>query len=190
MSDNTTIARPYAKAIFQVACEQKQLAAWSIILQNLAYIILDSAVEEFILNPASSEALQSQLILTVIYSQQLKNMQSTPMNAMKAFVENLVQLLAQNKRLLLLPEISGQFELLRAEQEKTLTVQVASFAKLSHAQQQQLTDRLSQRLQRQVTLDLSIDTTLLGGAVIRAGDLVIDGSVRGKLNKLATALVA
>ena len=105
-------------------------------------------------------------------------------------VNHLVGLLADNKRLQALPDIYLQYEALRAEQEKTLTAKVSSFAVLTSAQQQHLISSLSQRLQRQVTLDVSIDTSLLGGAVIRAGDLVIDGSVRGKLNKLSSNLAA
>jgi len=182
MSDNTTIARPYAKAIFQVALDLHQLSEWSGILQTLAQSVLEPAAESFILNPAVTTVQQSQLIMSVF----------DPVNYGKIMplIESVVNLLALNRRLLVLPDIYAQFEVLRAEQEKTLTVQVSSFASLTHEQQQQLMTRLSQRLQRQVTLDVSIDASLLGGAIIRAGDLVIDGSVRGKLNKLANTLAA
>ena len=105
-------------------------------------------------------------------------------------LNNLIALLATNKRLMLLPEINALYEVHRAEQEKTLAVDVISFSEVSPAQQKQLIESLSQRLQRKVSLKISIDPSLLGGAVIRAGDLVIDGSVRGKLNKLSTDLAA
>ena len=91
---------------------------------------------------------------------------------------------------MLLPDICIEFEKLRAEQEKTVTVTVKSFAPLTPEQELQLVKSLSQRLQRHVMLDTSIDASLLGGAVIRAGDLVIDGSLRGKLIKLGTDLAA
>ena len=103
---------------------------------------------------------------------------------------NLITLLATNKRLMLLPEIKALYEVYRAEQEKTLVVDVVSYSHFSAAQQQELIAALSKRLQRQVSLNVRIDPALLGGAVIQAGDLVIDGSVRGKLNKLTTDLAA
>ncbi len=180
MSDNVTIARPYAKAIFNHALAKKQLAAWSIILHDLALTVLDPQASRFICNPESTVELQIQLLLSVV-------VKSKPAIEMKD-IENLVHLLAANKRLLLLSDISTQFEVLRAEQEKTLTVQVSSFAAFTEEQQQHLVQSLSQRLQRHVMLDINIDKSLLGGAVIRAGDLVIDGSVVGKLAKLGATL--
>ena len=181
MSD-TTIARPYAKAIFEHAHAAKQLGAWSIILFDLAQAALNPHASCFIDNPATTAEQQSQLLLSV-FAQSGKTKEI-------ATIENFIGMLAQNKRIQLLPDISAQFEVLRAEQEKTLTVNVSSFSELSDEQQQNLIKSLSQRLQRQITLNVSIDKSLLGGAVIRAGDLVIDGSVRGKLNKLGTNLAA
>ncbi len=181
MSDHTTIARPYAKAIFNHALAAKLLAAWSATLHNLAEAVLHPDAEYFISNPATTAELQTQLLLTVC---------ATNPASEKKMIENLVELLAENKRLLVLPDIYAQFEALRAEQEKTLTANVSSFSELTNAEQKKLIESLSQRLQRQVTLEITIDKSLLGGAVIRAGDLVIDGSVRGKLNKLGTSLAA
>lgn len=91
---------------------------------------------------------------------------------------------------MLLPEIKALYEVYRAEQEKILEVDVVSYSELTPAQQQRLSESLSQRLSRKVSLKISIDPSLLGGALIRAGDLVIDGSVRGKLNMLGTSLAA
>jgi F-type H+-transporting ATPase subunit delta len=182
MSDMTTIARPYAKAIFEYALATKQLAAWSSILQGLAYAVTDSLAKSVIDNPSTTTEQKNQLLLSALG----KTVPSTEHKA----IENLVHLLAANKRLLILADVSVQYEALRAEQEKTLMVQVCSFSSLSTVQQQNLIQSLSQRLQRQISLDITIDTSLLGGAVIRAGDLVIDGSVRGKLNKLSTNIAA
>ena len=182
MSDATTIARPYAKAIFKYALAAKLLPAWATILQDLAQTVLDPDTKQFICNPATTAMLQGQLLLSVL-------VKINRVSDVKP-VENLIGLLAENGRLLVLPEIYVQYEALRAEQEKTLTANVSSFAALNSEQQQQLINSLSQRLQRNVTLDVSIDKSLLGGAVIRAGDLVIDGSVRGKLNKLKSNLAA
>ncbi len=182
MSDMTTIARPYAKAIFEHALAGKQLAAWSVLLHDLSQAVLQPDARRFIDNPATSASQQSKLLFSVLAQQGTRG-ELKPM-------ENLIELLAQNKRLPLLPDISAQFDALRSEQEKTLTVAVHSFSTLTQAQQQQLIDSLSQRLQRRISLDVIIDKSLLGGAIIRAGDLIIDGSVRGKLNKLGTDLAA
>ena len=182
MADNVTIARPYAKAVFNHAVANSELGAWSVVLQELAQSVLNPMAEQFICNPASALELQSQLLLFVLA--QSKHGSTLPS------IENFIHLLAANKRLLLLPDICVEFEKLRAEQEKTVTVNVSSFAPLTQEQESQLVKSLSQRLQRHVMLDTSIDASLLGGAVIRAGDLVIDGSVRGKLTKLGTDLAA
>lgn len=182
MSDNVTIARPYAKAIFNHALASKQLLAWSTVLHDLSLAVIDPLASEFICNPGSAVELQCQLLLSVL--------EKTKHDVDLASVDNLLHMLTTNKRLLLLPNIYAQFEALRAEQEKTLTVNVISFAPLTDEEQQRLIQSLSQRLQRHVVLDLNIDESLLGGAIIRAGDLVIDGSVREKLTKLSTALAA
>ncbi len=187
MSDNVTIARPYAKAIFNHALASKQLAGWSVVLQELAQTVLDPLAARFICNPDNATDLQSELLLTVVNQSSL----AKSYEAINAdHINNLVHMLVANKRLMLLPDICAQFEVLRAEQEKTLTVQVNSFAEFTDAQEQQLIQSLSQRLQRQVKLDVTIDKTLLGGAVLHAGDLVIDGSIAGKLTKLGATLAA
>ena len=180
MSDSTTIARPYAKAIFEHALAEKKLAAWSIHLLTLAQAVLIPEAAQFIANPLSTAKQHIELLQAVM---QIDKKESNLIN-------NLLTLLATNRRLMLLPEISALFEAHRAEYEKTLDVDVISYSDLSKTQQQQLVESLSQRLQRKVALKISIDPSLIGGAIIRAGDLVIDGSVRGKLNKLSTGLAA
>lgn len=181
MPDTTTIARPYAKAIFEHALAANQLGQWSSILNQLAITVLNDQVASFISNPASNEAQQTELMMTPFDNSSENNFQE---------VTNLIELLAQNKRLNLLPDIKILFEVFRADQEKTIDVKVLSYSKLSNSQQEQLKKILSERLKRQVTLDIKLDNSLLGGAIIQAGDLVIDGSVRGKLEKLGTGLVA
>ena len=182
MSDITTIARPYAKAIFELALAANQLVEWSHILIGLALAVSLPETVQFINNPAATSDEQIDLLLLVV--PRLKQAVDSK------FIENLVSLLAENGRLLLIPGIAVQYELLRAEQEKTMTVNVHSFTPMSDVQQQRLIETLTQRLQRQVALEISIDESLLGGALIQAGDLVIDGSVRGQLLKLASSLAA
>lgn len=181
MSDSITIARPYAKAIFKHALMSKKLHEWSTYLQGLALLAMDSNAVDFLNNPAST-AMQHSELLNVMTS-------NVPKDDLM-FLSNFVEILAHNKRLLLLPDIVTLYEFMRAEHEKTLAVNVTSYSSLSSAQQKSLVASLSQRLQREVTLNITIDKALLGGAVISAGDLVIDGSVRGKLYKLDTSLAA
>ncbi len=180
MSDNVTMARPYAKAIFEHALAARELKRWSEILYELAFVVLDENALQFISNPATTMDQKAALLLAPFAKSTHK----------KTEIENLVRLLAQNKRFMLLPNIHTLFEALRADEEKQLVVDVFSFADLSTEQQQQLINSLSRRLQRQVTLNVSVDKSLLGGAIIQAGDLVIDGSVRGRLSKLSTDMAA
>lgn len=181
MSDSITIARPYAKAVFEHALSSKHMELWSANLQALSALVQDAQVSAFIHNPATNDHQHSDLILALLDGKK---------NADAAHLNTFVQTLAQNKRLMVLPQIQALFEVLRSEQEKTLAVDVISYSALSDSQEKHLITSLSKRLQRQVTLNVRIDSALLGGAVIHAGDLVIDGSVRGKLNKLATGLAA
>ena len=188
MSDATTIARPYAKALFNLAFDAQnetksnQLAAWSNTLDMLAQAVSDVNAQLFLQNPMASVEQQAQVVLCVCSK-------NKPM-VDETLVDNFVHLLAVNKRLLVLPNIWAEYELLRAEQEKTLSATVVSFAALSSAQEQKLIESLSKRLNRNVTLNITIDSSILGGAIIGAGDLVIDGSVRGSLNKLKSTLAA
>jgi F-type H+-transporting ATPase subunit delta len=180
MSDSTTIARPYAKAIFEYALGENILAEWSAHLRNLVLAVLTPEAEKFVTNPATTVDQHIKLLQAVVGT---KSNEDKPIN-------NVIALLATNKRLMLVPEIYALYEVHRAEQEKTLDVNVFSYSELSSAQQQRLIESLSQRLKRKVSLKIGIDPSLLGGAIIRAGDLVIDGSVRGKLNKLRIDLAA
>lgn len=177
MSALTTIARPYAKAIFEQALAEKNLAEWSRCLFVLAEAVLTPEATRFINNPASTPSVQVELLQAVV-------------NTKNKSLDNLIRLLAKNKRMMILPEITLLYEAYKAEQEKTLSIDVSSFSALSKEQEQKISESLSQRLERKVSLRVNIDPSLLGGAVFRAGDLVIDGSIVGKLNKLYAELTA
>jgi F-type H+-transporting ATPase subunit delta len=178
MSDNNTIARPYAKAIFEHALAKNELSQWSEYLFLLAQIVLNGHASEFIRSPASSIDQQVEL---------LKSLSEALMKKDQS-LNNVISLLANNRRLLLLPEIKALYEAHKAEQEKTLDVLVVSFSPLASNQQEQMLKSLNKRMQRKVSLTIHIDPSLLGGAVIYAGNFVIDGSIRGKLNKLRADL--
>lgn len=181
MSDSVTIARPYAKAVFNNALAERKLTEWSGYLRTLTTVVEDTSATQFITNPATTSSQRSELLIEMVTLLSGKADEQ---------VRNFVDLLASNKRLLTLPDIMTLYEAMRAEHEKTIIVNVSSFGELSSAQQQQLIETLGKRLQRQVKLNITIDKELIGGAVIHADDLVIDGSVRGKIDKLRTELVS
>jgi F-type H+-transporting ATPase subunit delta len=103
-------------------------------------------------------------------------------------MQNFVGVLAENRRLLLLPEIAAHYEELRSDVENTVDVEVISAVELNSAQSDKLKEALSKRLKRTVRMQNTVDPALLGGAVVRAGDMVIDGSLKGRLQRLATEL--
>jgi F-type H+-transporting ATPase subunit delta len=178
VAERATIARPYAKAAFDYARGAKALAPWSKGLQAAAAIVADARLAEASKNPKLTEA-QVIGVITGVAGDDLA-----------AGMRNFISVLAENHRLLLLPEIAQQYEALRAVVENSLDVDVVSAVTLDAAQAGKLSAALSQRFKRQVRMQTSVDASLLGGAVIRAGDLVIDGSLKGRLERLGTELEA
>jgi F-type H+-transporting ATPase subunit delta len=176
MAELTTLARPYAKAAFEHARAQQQLAAWSAMLALGAAVSQDDIVQSMLKAPRLTSTEKAAAFNEVCGDE------------LNAQVRNFIQVLAENERLLLLPEIASLFELYKSEQEKSVDVEVTSAFALSADQQDKLAKVLSARLSREVRLHAAEDPALIGGVVIRAGDLVIDGSVRGKIAKLAEAL--
>ena len=173
MAEKATIARPYAKAAFQYARERDAFAQWSETLATAAAVVADERVEKLLTNPRVTPADLVELIASIAG-------QSLDANG-----RNFLTALAQNRRLGLLPEIAAMYELLRADIEKTADVEVVSATELSEAQRSRLTAALKKRLQREVRLHVSVDASLIGGAIVRSGDLVIDGSLKARLDRLA-----
>ena len=176
MAERATIARPYAKAAFEYARQANALAEWSQGLNAAAEIVADPRVAELTRNPQWSAADLVSLITDVAGAK------------LDAGMQNFVRVLAENHRLLLLPEIAAHYEVLRAAVENTVDVEVVSAVPLNAAQADKLSQALGTRLKRKVRMNTTVDSTLLGGAVLRAGDLVIDGSLKGRLQRLATEL--
>lgn len=173
---NNILARPYARAVFQLAQERKALADWSQTLELLALIAGDDRVARVLRAPR------------VPAEKRVELMRAIAGDKLEEHGDNLVRLLAANGRLPLLPRIHEQFEVLRAEAEGRIAARVSSARKLTKEQQERIARALGKRLDREVTLDCDVDESLLGGAVIRAGDLVIDGSLRGRLRRLGSRL--
>ncbi len=176
MAERATIARPYAKAAFEYARDANALARWSQGLNVAAEIVEDPRIAALIHDPQFTPGDLASLISDVAGDK------------LDAGMRNLVRVLAENRRLQLLPEIAGHYEAERARVENTVDVEVISAVPLSAAQADNLSQALNTRLKRRVRMQNSVDATLLGGAVIRAGDLVIDGSLKGRLERLGTEL--
>jgi F-type H+-transporting ATPase subunit delta len=181
MAERITIARPYAKAVFQLASATQGLPQWSAALQAAAAVVADPQAGALLGNPGVSPAQLAELVAGIAG-------QLLGTRGLDARARNLIGTLAANRRLGFLPEIAERYEQLRAEAERTVEVTVTSAIALGSAQQQRYAAALRQRLGREVQLHCELDPGLLGGAIVRAGDLVIDGSVRAALGQLATAV--
>ncbi len=178
MAEKSTIARPYAQAAFELAQDKNDLRAWSEMLALGAMIVSDEQLTRLIDNPEVSKDALLEVILKVAGDR------------LDTVGRNFIRVLADNGRLNVLPEIALLYEQHRAEAERYVDAEVISAFPLSDAQQQTLVDSLKKKLGREIRLTTSIDESLIGGAVVRAGDLVIDGSITGHLNKLAQTLIA
>jgi len=176
MIEPTTLARPYARAAFEHARAAGHLAAWQTALSELAAITADPKVAAAMRDP-NQTAAQRAMTLSGLAGE-----------AVPSAVANLLAIMADNGRLALLPEVAMLFDQLKQAVESTVAVHVTSAYPLSDAETQQLADTMQEKLARSITLTSETDPSLLGGALIRADDLVIDGSVRGRLNKLAGTL--
>lgn len=171
-----TIARPYARAAFSVALEQDALTDWSGMLALLAGAAKDEGVAAHLDDPKLS-GHESAAFLVSMFADELSDS-----------VKNFLDVLSSNGRLMLIPTISEQYESLKAQHEKTMRVTVSSAFEVSASEQALIEGALRNRLQRDIEVETTIDSELLGGVVIRTEDTVIDDSVRGKLNKLAGIL--
>jgi len=187
MADNNTIARPYADAIFSYAQESGALAAWSEALALAGPIMADGQVNGFLSRPALTDAQRLEL-LTGLFGQ--AGGEGSLLGGGDEHGLNFLRLLVENDRVNVLPEISQHFEALKAEVENTVDVIVTSAVPLDDSQRQEITEALKKRLGRDVRLQTEVDENLIGGAVISAGDVVIDGSLRARLEGLAGALTA
>jgi F-type H+-transporting ATPase subunit delta len=173
MSEKTTIARPYAKAVFEIAQDQDALDGWSTFLERGRLAVEDARIQGLIGDPAVGRESLAELMI------ELAGESAGEPGA------NLLRLLAENGRMAYLPEIAVEFEALKAEALNVLDVEVTSAVALDESQRESLVGSLRKRLGREIRLHTQTDAKLIGGAVIRAGDLVIDGSLLGRLQRLA-----
>ncbi|OGT47159.1 MAG: ATP synthase F1 subunit delta [Gammaproteobacteria bacterium RIFCSPHIGHO2_12_FULL_41_20] len=167
-----TIARPYALAAFEYAHDKKELAGWKAFLDSAAYLIRNDSMVSLIANPAISSSQLLHFICDIL------------MPLLDAKKKNFLHVLADNKRLIVLPDIAALFNTYYAEAEKMVKVRVVTAVAINDTYRHKLMDALANRLRKHIAIECEIDPSILGGAIIRIGDRVIDGSVRGKLNRL------
>ncbi len=185
MAELSTIARPYARAAFESARAIDGLSEWSTTLARAAAVVQDERVGALIGNPRVLESELTQMIFELATGVAAASGRAT---RSQQELRNFLQLLAQNRRLPLLPEIAAQFESLRADAENFATVEVHSARELTREQAQRLQRALERRLQRTVRLHTRIDPALIGGAVVQYGDFVVDGSLRRALERMGSAI--
>jgi F-type H+-transporting ATPase subunit delta len=176
MAELTTLARPYAKAVFAAAEDQNAIDLWDQALAFAAQVAADQQVKNILANPGLSEQRKAELFVDCFEE------------PLPEALRNFLSILAENKRLALLPAISALFRMYRADLEKSVNLTIDTAFELSAEEQQKLIDALSKKLERKVELEATVDQSLIGGVVVRTGDLVIDASVRGKLARMAKAL--
>ena len=175
MSELTTVARPYAKAAFDFAVEEKAMDSWLTQLTFAAEVAKDETIKGYLSGGASVE--QAQTLFLNVCGEQV-NSQG----------QNFLKVMAENERLLVLPLVLEHFLALKAEFDQEVTVEVTSAVEITVEQKTTLSAALEKRLARKVKLNCNIDVNIVSGLIIKAGDMVIDGSVQGKLSRLATTL--
>ena len=176
MAQISTIARPYAKAVFALARDARDFDGWQRQLELLAGFARDPQLRAAAANPKHSGAEVARVIVEAAGDK------------LSGIGRNLVLLLAERKRLAVMPEILVQFAALRRDEEKVVEVELVTAVPADNAMQQRFAKALEAKLGRSVQLHNSTDAALIGGALVKAGDMVIDGSVRGRLEQLAIAL--
>jgi F-type H+-transporting ATPase subunit delta len=177
MADRLTIARPYAKAAFARARADGRLGSWSGALARAAAAVRDERVQALFGSPKVTAADFAQFIAGLAGDE------------LDASGRNFIALLAEGKRLPFLPEISQIFDQLKDDAERVVDVQITSAVPLG-AVEAKIVAALEQRFDRKVRIHAAVDPALIGGAVVRAGDLTIDGSVKARLARLARELTA
>jgi len=179
MAQLSTVARPYAKAAFEYADQHQALDAWAGMLDSVAQVVGNDDLRQQVLgNPRLTSAQKVELVVELCG------------DAVNDELRNFLYQVGQKGRLAALPAIAEQFALLKAQQEKRMDVEIVSAFPLDDAQQQTLASALAKRLNREISITTQVDSSLMGGVVLRTGDTVIDGPVRGRLSRLHEALSA
>ena len=183
MALHLTSARPYAEALFSKAKETDQLTSWLVILNSLAKIIKNKSIVSISNNPNISDEETKSVLLELLCETEPETS-----NILKKKLENFLQLLMHEKRLIALPNIALFYHKLLNDDQGVTEAEVISAFPLSDNQQEHIKTKLERRFSIEVKLKVTIDESLLGGAIICLGDWILDGSIKGKLTRLAEHL--
>ena len=183
MKDLQTIARPYAKALFELALEHNALTSWNTLLSNLALAIHDEKMQKLIGHPEISQNMLVEILMDIIAQQKYSS-------SIVDLARNTLLVMAEHHRLAVLPEVAKQYEELKAKHEQTCSGTVFSSIKLDANQLQRLEAGLKKKLNKTVHLTQVVEPALLGGARVQIGDMVIDGTLRGRVQRLTQSLLA
>jgi F-type H+-transporting ATPase subunit delta len=178
MAERITTARPYAKAIFSLARQDNTLPATSDGLTRAAAVVADPRVHALLGSPHVTAAELAEFVSGVVGAK------------LDEHGRNFISLLAANRRLGFLPEIAALFEVMKADLENAVDVEVVAASQLTPDQESRYAAALQKKFGRSVRLHTRVDGSLIGGAVLKAGDLVIDGSIKGRLERLAVEMTA
>lgn len=173
MAESISLARPYAKAAFRTALESKTLVDWSKHLALLSTFVENSDLQRTLSHPGLTSNQKAQVLISICD------------DSLSVELQNFITVLAENNRLLLIPDVATMYEELKSAEEATMDVAVETAMRLTADQKKRLMESLNKKLERTINLKSSVNKQLIGGVVIRAGDLVIDASIRGRLTKLA-----
>ncbi|MDE0093560.1 MAG: F0F1 ATP synthase subunit delta [Gammaproteobacteria bacterium] len=176
MSELATLARPYASAAFATAMEREAIERWSHALSLLSDTVQDETVQRLIASPTKTPTQKAEVLMDLFEDQ------------LDEYTRTFVRILAENRRLALIPAIQQEFAARLAQLKRTLAVEITSAISLSDQQIEQFTEQLQSKFQQQIQLTTTVDQSILGGALIRAGDIVLDNTVRGKLDRLRNTL--
>ncbi|TVP59500.1 MAG: F0F1 ATP synthase subunit delta [Halomonadaceae bacterium] len=176
MAELTTLARPYAKGAFEAALAHEQLDSWSESLARLAGVLSDPDMQRAVSHPGLTADQKIALINDICGGE------------LPEPVGNFLHILADNRRLLLIPAIADMFKALRHDHERTVEINLTTAFDMTPEQEANLSQALGRKLDRRIQLSLRTDRSIIGGVLIEAGDMVIDASVRGKLARMADAI--
>lgn len=177
MAEAATLARPYALAVFDIARESDRFDHWSRVLEQLSLVTRTPDIREYLSSPVHTTVAKASMVIDLLEDELTEN------------TKRFVRVLAENQRLDLIPKIRATFEELLAEEHKTLAVEVTTAVELTPDEIKAFDNALTRKYQREINLTIKVDPDIVGGALIRAGDSVLDGTVRGKLERLQTSLM-
>jgi F-type H+-transporting ATPase subunit delta len=190
MAHQIGAARPYARAIYELARQEKQVVPWQKLLELAALILSQPEVDSYVTNPKVSSELATKMIIEIIFSPTLALPRADAQGREQEELKNLIALLAANRKLTLLPAIAQLFISYAARDSQTEKVEVRSAVELDANTKEKLVQTLAQRLQKKIDVTYQIDTSLIGGATIRTEQWVLDGSIKYQLQELRKQLTS